>query len=267
MSYNKVYENKPIWHNDREPSINETRLNALSNATDIIDNRVIELDEKPLEDISNMQITDLQNGQGIKWNAELGKWENGIVGGNPRMTWANYQQAWERGEIEPLTVVTITDLSDSYINVVALKWQQYQALIEQELDDDNIFYVITDRSASLDLISTEISPTKAWSSEYTNDKFSAINSNLTELSNQFNSNYNQANTDFNKITKSGFYLSTSGSNRPVGGSWLILVVMQGYHDNSGTVLAQLCFEANGNSMWFRCNNGSTWSSWKKVSTV
>lgn len=171
MSYNKVYENKPIWHNDREPAINETRLNALSNATDIIDNRVIELDEKPLEDISNMQITDLQNGQGIKWNAELGKWENGIVGGNPRMTWANYQQAWERGEIEPLTVVTITDLSDSYINVVALTWQQYQALIDQGLDDDNIFYVITDRSASLDIISdSEISQVKTWSSSEINSK-------------------------------------------------------------------------------------------------
>lgn len=169
--YNKVYENKPIWHNDREPAINETRLNALSGAVDIIDDRVIELDDKPLNDMSNVDITNLQNGQGIKWNATTQKWENGIVGGSPIMTWAEYQQKWEAGEIEPLTVVTISDLSDAFVNLVALTWAEYQHLIEQELDDDNILYAITDRSASLDLINdNEISEVQSWSSSKVNSK-------------------------------------------------------------------------------------------------
>lgn len=171
MAYNKVYENKPIWHNDREPAINEIRLNALSGAVDIIDDRVIELDEKPLNDMSNVDITNLQNGQGIKWNATTQKWENGIVGGSPIMTWAEYQQKWEAGEIEPLTVVTISDLSDAFVNLVALTWAEYQHLIEQELDDDNILYAITDRSAGLDLINdNEISEVQSWSSSKVNSK-------------------------------------------------------------------------------------------------
>lgn len=173
MAYNKVYENKPIWHNDREPAINETRLNALSGAVDIIDDRVIELDEKPLNDMSNVDITNLQNGQGIKWNATTQKWENGIVGGSPIMTWAEYQEKWEAGEIEPLTVVTISDLSDAFVNLVALTWAEYQHLIELELDDDNILYAITDRSAGLDLINDNvISEVQSWSSSKVNSTLS-----------------------------------------------------------------------------------------------
>lgn len=149
MSYNKVYENKPIWHNDREPSINETRLNALSNATDIIDNRVIELDEKPLEDISNMQITDLQDGQGIKWNEELQKWENGVVGG-------------------------IVDITNA----------EYEYLVEHDLDDRTVTYNITDRNPDGTLIDDSLtqSATKTWSINNLSNKFTAINSNLGQKS-------------------------------------------------------------------------------------
>lgn len=145
MSYNKVYENKPIWHNDREPSINEARLNALSNATDIIDNRVIELGDRGVENLPDVSITDLQDGQGIKWNEELQKWENGVVGG-------------------------IVDITNA----------EYEYLVEHDLDDRTVTYNITDRNPDGTLIDDSLteSATKTWSINNLSSKFSAINSKL-----------------------------------------------------------------------------------------
>lgn len=261
--YNKVYENKPIWHNDREPAINETRLNALSGAVDIIDDRVIELDDKPLNDMSNVDITNLQNGQGIKWNATTQKWENGIVGGSPIMTWAEYQQKWEAGEIEPLTVVTISDLSDAFVNLVALTWAEYQHLIEQELDDDNILYAITDRSAGLDLINdNEISEVKSWSSSKVNSNLGQkVNNTSQEAHIVFNS------YDFNKYTKSGFYRINSGSaysNIPsTDASWGQLIVSA-----NGDTVMQIYAPITTSNIWVRCfqvtSSGYNYTNWKKL---
>lgn len=148
MSYNKVYENKPIWHNDREPSINEERLNALSNATDIIDNRVIELGNRGVENLPDVSITDLQDGQGIKWNEELQKWENGVVGG-------------------------IADITNA----------EYEYLVEHDLDDRTVTYNITDRNPDGTLIDDSLteSATKTWSINNLSSKFSAINSTLDNI--------------------------------------------------------------------------------------
>ena len=82
--------------------------------------------------------------------------------------------------------------------------------------------------------------------------------------NQFNNTYNNANTDWNTITESGSYLSTSGSNRPIDG-WVLLFVSRGYYDSNGQVLFQLAINAsNPTKIFVRTLNGNAWSLWKYI---
>lgn len=53
MSLPKLFE-RIFWHNNTTPAVNETNLNAMSQAIDDIDNRVIDLADAVLEDVSNV---------------------------------------------------------------------------------------------------------------------------------------------------------------------------------------------------------------------
>lgn len=228
MSYNKVYENKPIWHNDREPSINEARLNALSNATDIIDNRVIELGDRGVENLPDVSITDLQDGQGIKWNEELQKWENGVVGG-----------------------------------IVDITTAEYEYLVEHDLDDRTVTYNLTDLNPDGTLIDDSLteSATKTWSINNLRGKFSAINSNLSTI---YPISTIATSTDANTLITNGVYMYDRevGENINLPSEYsgrLCTVMVVGFARYNHCT--QIAYTNNRTYFYIRSLNSGIWTSW------
>lgn len=150
--------------------------------------------------------------------------------------------------------LTAQKLFDAIANKITNVLVSNDALTQKLAD-----YMLKSLMSNVNLNSTENVPTSAL--VYTmQESLNALNSSLSNISNRFYAQTSE--TDFNKLTKSGYYYGKLTQNTPDGTTdtnWIVEV--QAFDDNPNYVFQRVA-RASDKSIFTRIKDNRTWSDWE-----